>query len=265
MEVTLRTKLVMFVPHRKMQRRIMVLKRTAASVQSVDDFLEEYKQKGWTVQKFAVKPCLPKYKKCPDCWQPKTKKEFSSHQWSKIKPKCRCCTQARADEQKEEAIVKKAQRAAEFIARFVPPTPRPRSCSFELPPPFLDFHRQQLQSREETGDGWRLYTVNSQIPLNVRAAPSMTAPVVGGLRPGCAVAQYASWNSGEYQWMRISCSQHKQQWVLRKAPGLVLDTTAGALCVGQCLDQDGMVFSFRHCPQHRSKVPPELMWVIGGQ
>ena len=92
MEVKLKTKLVLFVPHNKIQKRRMTLQKTMTSVDSVEDYLQLMQSRGWSISSYRLTPSLPQYRKCRCCWLPCCRKECSRREWSKDEPSCRKCT-----------------------------------------------------------------------------------------------------------------------------------------------------------------------------
>ena len=120
MEVQLKTKLVMFSPHQKIQKRRMTLRKTMTSAASVEDYLHQMESRGWVVEPYRLTPTLPKFIKCKTCRSPGCRKYFSRQQWSSDEPECKSCCKRKVDIEKCIRVATRRQVVEEFVS----PTPR---------------------------------------------------------------------------------------------------------------------------------------------
>ena len=126
MEVKLQTKLTLFMPSKRVQRRHYTLHRCASSFASVDEFDSEMHRLGWVDHRGPVNiRTPPTFKQCSGCGiRNKTKRSFATNQWLREGPRCLSCTKTSEDLESDRRMVHREAAREAALAAFVPPQPR---------------------------------------------------------------------------------------------------------------------------------------------
>ena len=190
MEVKLLTKLTSYLPKMRRQTRTMVLLRTAASQETVDDIVHDMQSKGWVEQSVPAEPSPQIIRCCSSCGVIKPRHDFSRYQCRSMSPRCLGCTRGEVIAvvvAKQRRLVKEKD---ELMATFVPPQPRPTKPAFVPPKPHLKSFKML---RED----------------NVRNAPSFNSHVTGYVHPGQVVIEFE--RAGP--WINISSKARAPLWI----------------------------------------------------
>ena len=135
----LQTKLTLFLPSKRVQRRHYTLHRCASSFASIDDIASEMHRRGWVDRGPVKSRTPPTFKKCFGCGaRDKTKKNFARNQWLREEPRCRSCTKTSEDLEFDRVVVRREAARKAALAAFVPPQPRAIVQGVVLPLPKPD-------------------------------------------------------------------------------------------------------------------------------
>ena len=135
----LQTKLTLFLPSKRVQRRHYTLHRCASSFASIDDIASEMHRRGWVDRGPVKSRTPPTFKKCFGCGaRDKTKKNFARNQWLREEPRCRSCTTTSVDLEFDRVMVRREVARKAALAAFVPPQPRAIVQGVVLPLPKPD-------------------------------------------------------------------------------------------------------------------------------
>ena len=165
----LQTKLTLFMPSKRVQRRHYTLHRCASSFASVDEFDSEMHRLGWVDHRGPVNiRTLPTFKQCSGCGiRNKTKRSFATNQWLREGPRCLSCTKTSEDLESDRRMVHREAAREAALAAFVPPQPRATVQGAVLPLPKEDKPERHFELATEV-----LAAATSSSPAELAAVPA---------------------------------------------------------------------------------------------